>query len=100
MRKLTLYLLLFFTTTLALNAQTAKDEAKLAERLNNYFQKYKAKGTRLTQAPRMLDYQLDATAKTLVLVTAAVGLISHIIYFAVVGAAGIMAIMSDNVIVP
>ena len=67
MRKLTLYLLLFFTTTLALNAQTAKDEAKLAERLNNYFQKYKAKGTRLTQAPRMLDYQLDATAKTLVI---------------------------------
>ncbi|MBP5345277.1 MAG: CD225/dispanin family protein [Bacteroidales bacterium] len=50
------------------------------------------------------DYQgackASATAKTLVLVTAAVGLISHIIYFAVVGAAGIMATMHDNVIVP
>lgn len=52
---------------MALGAQTAKDEAKLAERLNTYFAKYKPKGTRLTQQPRMLGYQLNHQAKTLVI---------------------------------
>ena len=46
--------ILFLLVTLSLSAQTAKDEAKLAERLNTYFAKYKPKGTRLTQAPRMV----------------------------------------------
>ena len=49
-------------------AQTAKDEAKLVERLEEYFRKYKPKGTRLTQAPRMLEYQLNDTTKTLTIV--------------------------------
>lgn len=58
---------LFLLVTLTLSAQTARDEAKLAERLNTYFNKYKPKGTRLTQTPRMESYQLDYQAKTLVI---------------------------------
>ena len=57
--------ILLLTMTLSLNAQTAKDEAKLKERLKEYFAKYKPKGTRLTQAPRMTGYQLDNKARTL-----------------------------------
>ena len=37
----------------------------MVENLKEYFAKYKPKGTRLTQAPRMLEYQLDNEAKTL-----------------------------------
>ena len=58
---------LYLLATLSLSAQTARDEAKLAERLNTYFLKYKPKGTKLTQAPRMLGYQLDHQARTLVI---------------------------------
>lgn len=65
MRRLTIFLLLLLS--MASHAQTAKDEAKLVERLNNYFAKYKPKGTRLTQAPKMLRYQLDNTSQTLVI---------------------------------
>ena len=64
-RRITLCLLLL--ATLSLNAQTARDEAKLVEKLNSYFAKYKPKGTRLTQAPRMVGYQLDHQKKTLVI---------------------------------
>ena len=46
-------------------AQTAKDEAKMVDRLKQYFAKYKPKGTRLTQQPRMVEYQLDNEARTL-----------------------------------
>lgn len=51
MRKTILFL---FATLLAgsamtATAQTAKDEAKMVERLKQYFAKYKPKGTRLTQ---------------------------------------------------
>ena len=49
------------------NGQTAKDEAKLTERLNDYFAKYKPKGVRLRQAPKMLSYELDPEARTLVI---------------------------------
>lgn len=59
---LSLLLVLFATP---LYAQSAKDEAKLVERLQDYFRKYKPKGIRLTQNPRMLDYQLDNNARTL-----------------------------------
>ena len=62
-----IFFLTFLLAAMALGAQTAKDEAKLAERLNTYFAKYKPKGTRLTQQPRMLGYQLDHQAKTLVI---------------------------------
>lgn len=64
-RRITLCLL--FLATLSLNAQTARDESKLVEKLNSYFAKYKPKGTRLTQAPRMVGYQLDHQKKTLVI---------------------------------
>ena len=64
-RRITLCLL--FLATLSLSAQTARDEAKLVEKLNSYFDKYKPKGTRLTQAPRMVGYQLDHQKKTLVI---------------------------------
>ena len=66
MRRQILFLL-FLLATLSLSAQTARDEAKLAERLNTYFAKYKPKGTKLTQAPRLVGYQLDHQAKTLVI---------------------------------
>jgi hypothetical protein len=66
MRRL-IFFLTFLLAAMALGAQTAKDEAKLAERLNTYFAKYKPKGTRLTQQPRMLGYLLDHQAKTLVI---------------------------------
>ena len=46
-------------------AQTSKDEAKLLKRFENYFTKYKPKGTRLTQQPRMVDCQIDRVTKTL-----------------------------------
>ena len=58
-------LLISFFVTSPLIAQTAKDEAKLAERLKEYFAKYKPKGTRLTQQPKMVDYLLDNSEKTL-----------------------------------
>ena len=64
-RRITLCLL--FLATLSLSAQTARDEAKLVEKLNSYFAKYKPKGTRLTQVPRMVGYQLDHQKKTLVI---------------------------------
>jgi hypothetical protein len=59
--------LLLFCCTLTLGAQSAKDEAKLADRLQNYFAKYKPKGTRLRQQPQMTDYQLNKSARTLVI---------------------------------
>ena len=46
-------------------AQSAKDEAKLADNLKQYFAHYKPQGTKLTQQPRMLGYELDNEAKTL-----------------------------------
>ena len=61
---LSLFLVLFATP---FYGQNAKDEAKLAERLQDYFRKYKPKRTRLTQSPRMLEYQLDNTTKTLII---------------------------------
>ena len=57
------FVLSLFSAPLA--AQTAKDEAKLVDRLQEYFRKYKPKGTRLTQAPRLVEYKLDHEAKTL-----------------------------------
>lgn len=59
--------LILLLAALSMSAQTARDEAKLVERLNTYFAKYKPKGTRLTQAPHMVGYQLDHQTKTLVI---------------------------------
>ena len=64
MRYLAIFFLLLLSAVSA-TAQTAKDEAKLAANLKQYFANYKPKGTRLTQQPRMLGYQLDNQAKTL-----------------------------------
>ena len=60
-------LLLFLFTFLPFYAQTAKDEAKLQDRLKTYFAKYKPKGAKLSHAPKMLSYQLDNDKKTLII---------------------------------
>ena len=65
-RTLYIFILFIFAVTPVL-AQTSKDEAKLADNLKQYFAKYKPKGTRLTQQPRMLSYELDNQAQTLVI---------------------------------
>ena len=69
MQRRTLYILLyiFISAVSPILAQTAKDEAKLVDNLRQYFAKYKPKGTRLTQQPRMLSYQLDNQNQTLVI---------------------------------
>ena len=64
MRKFLLYLMLAIMPAAAI-AQTAKDEAKMADRLKQYFAKYKPKGTKLTQQPRLVEYQLDNDERTL-----------------------------------
>ena len=64
MRKYLFYLMLAAVPATAV-AQTAKDEAKMADRLKQYFAKYKPKGTKLTQQPRMVEYQLDNSERTL-----------------------------------
>ena len=64
MRKIALFLFVLFSAISSM-AQTAKEEAKLADELKQYFAKYKPKGTKLTQQPRLIDYQLDNQAKTL-----------------------------------
>ncbi len=58
-------LLVCLFTSLPVFPQSPKDEAKMAERLKEYFAKYKPKGTRLSTQPRMLDYQLDNDERTL-----------------------------------
>ena len=68
MTKVTAALLFYLFTFLPLLAQTTKDEAQLEEQLQAYFAKYKPKGTRLTQAPRMLSYQLDDDQQSLTIV--------------------------------
>ncbi|MBR1505895.1 MAG: xanthan lyase [Prevotella sp.] len=60
-----LFATLLAGSAMTATAQTAKDEAKMVERLKQYFAKYKPKGTRLTQSPRMLDYQIDKQERTL-----------------------------------
>ena len=63
---LTTSILLFcILVSLPLSAQTSKDEAKLKVRLKEYFAKYKPKGTKLRQAPRLVDYTLDNNQRTL-----------------------------------
>ncbi len=62
--KILLYLLLL-SASVPCFGQSAKDEAKMANRLKQYFLKYKPKGTRLTQQPRMLGYKLNDREKTL-----------------------------------
>jgi hypothetical protein len=58
-------LLFYLFSLLPLSAQTSKDEAKLKERLKEYFAKYKPKGTKLRQAPQLVSYDLDNKARTL-----------------------------------
>ena len=64
MHKLLLYLLLLSAPILCFG-QSSKDEAKMNDRLKQYFSKYKPKGTRLAQQPRMLSCQVDNNEKTL-----------------------------------
>ena len=64
MRHILLYLLLI-SASVSCFGQSAKDEAKMADCLKQYFSKYKPKGTRLAQQPRMTGYQVDDNKKTL-----------------------------------
>ena len=69
MRQLSLYIFILCLaagTSQAL-AQTAKDEARLRENLQKYFSKYKPKGTRLTEQPRLTGCQVNNKARTLVI---------------------------------
>ena len=59
-------LLLYLISFLPITAQNVKSEAKMAERLQHYFEKYKPKDSRLSQQPRMVSYQLDNQAQILV----------------------------------
>lgn len=63
-KALILLLLLPFCSTTAF-AQSPKDEAKMAERLQHYFAKYKSKGQQFTEQPRMLSYVVDNEKHTL-----------------------------------
>lgn len=49
----------------SLSAQTSKDEAKITERLKQYFSQYKAKGTKLSSQPKLKELLIDQDAKTL-----------------------------------
>ena len=64
MQKLLLILLLSMTT-MSNGAQSPKDELKLAEKLKQYFAKYKPKGVKIAQQPHLVEYSLDHNAKTL-----------------------------------
>ena len=66
----TIFALLFCWLMLpSLHAQTAKEEAKITERLKQYFAKYKPKGTKLSSQPKMLEWKIDQNAKTLTVTT-------------------------------
>lgn len=69
MRKLSLYIfiLCLLAGTSHVLAQTAKDEARLKENLQKYFSKYKPKGTRLTEQPRLTGYQVNNKARTIII---------------------------------
>lgn len=49
-------------------AQSPSQEAKMVQRLNEYFAKYEVKGQRLVQAPKMLSYKVDNTKRTIAVV--------------------------------
>ena len=57
--------LVFLFCIPAAQAQTGKDREKLIKNLQSYFEKYKPKGTRLTQSPRLVDCKIDKSSKTL-----------------------------------
>ena len=46
-------------------AQTPKEEAKISEKLKQFFAKYKPKGTKLSTQSKMLGWQVDSENKTL-----------------------------------
>lgn len=52
---------------LSSTAQTSKDEAKLRQCLKEYFAKYKPKGTKLRNAPKLVSVDTDNTARTMVI---------------------------------
>jgi len=47
------------------HAQSPSQEAKMAQRLDEYFAKYEAKGQWLAQAPKMLSYKVDNAKRTI-----------------------------------
>ena len=48
-------------------AQSPDQENKMAQKARQFFAKYKAKGSKIRQTPRMLDYAVDDSAQTLVI---------------------------------
>lgn len=65
MRGLLLYILLLAASAETATAQTPSQEARMAERLERFFSRYKPKDTGLPQAPRMLGYDVDNRKRTL-----------------------------------
>lgn len=61
-------LLVYLFSFIPVSAQTPKDEVKMADRLRTYFAKYKPKGTKLSQHPRLVEYKLDHEEQTLTIV--------------------------------
>ena len=64
MRKTLLYLLLLSAPVFCFG-QSAKDEAKMADCLKQFFSTYKVKDMRLPRQYRMLSYQVDNDEKTI-----------------------------------
>ena len=68
MYKILLYLLLLSAPTICFG-QSAKDEAKMGDRLKLFFSTYKPKDMRLPRQYRMQSYQVDNDEKTLTITT-------------------------------
>ena len=68
MYKILLYLLLLSASTICFG-QSAKDEAKMADRLKQFFSTYKPKDLRLSRQYRMQSYQVDDNEQTLTINT-------------------------------
>ena len=64
MRNILLYLLLL-SASVPCFGQSAKDEAKMADQLKQFFSTYKVKDMRLPRQYRMLSYQVDNDEKTI-----------------------------------
>ncbi len=69
MRVLFVYILLSVVTAVTAVAQTPAKEAKMAAKLERFFERYKPKDVALPQAPRMLGYKVDNARRTLTITT-------------------------------
>ncbi|MBP3511820.1 MAG: xanthan lyase [Prevotella sp.] len=65
MRIFFVYILLSVIPAVTAMAQTPAKEAKMAAKLERFFERYKPKDASLPQAPRMLGYKVDNARRTL-----------------------------------